>query len=447
MKTTFKFLACIFALGVVILLGLHIFLQYGLTKAMRAVVLPRIQQETGIDLQVRSLSLNVPGGILYLNGVSVKNPAGYPLENLASIDRIYVELDSVSMLLQKPILIHKVQLENALVNIIRTEEGILNSDEVLSGLPQVEEVPAEKKPAPLPEQPEMKKVQPLPEMLIKRLLCNARVRYLDMNYTDLDLALDLAVSGNGLSTQQAPNARWGTISVKGALGSERTSFKTDLNIKLAPLTDLAAPSFALAGEVMKIDPRIMDKVYSRMGIRCAPFSIEPDIHCRVGTFEHSSIALELRDVELEDKLAKRLGGMASIGALRIAVPLTGTLQEPRADLKTAFSSAMGGNAKNVLSAILKGAAGKEADMDAPPSTLTDAAIAVLGKHVEDVGKSETAKKILKDLAGGESSATNAPSGINTDDLIELLEEQIGEDEDHEEIKEGLRILEKAIFGK
>ena len=39
MKTSFKVLGAIMALGLVILLGLHLFLQYGLTKAMRDVVL------------------------------------------------------------------------------------------------------------------------------------------------------------------------------------------------------------------------------------------------------------------------------------------------------------------------------------------------------------------------------------------------------------------------
>ena len=88
MKTTLKTLAAIFALGLVVLLGLHLFLQHGLTKTMREVVLPRIKAKTGIDARVGRLSINLPSGILYLDDVAVKNPDGFLLENLASVERM-----------------------------------------------------------------------------------------------------------------------------------------------------------------------------------------------------------------------------------------------------------------------------------------------------------------------------------------------------------------------
>jgi len=92
MKTTFKVIAAIFGLGMVILLGLHLFLQHGLTRTMRDVVLPRIKAETGIDARVGRLSINLPNGILYLNDVAVKNPDGFLLENLASVERVRLEI-------------------------------------------------------------------------------------------------------------------------------------------------------------------------------------------------------------------------------------------------------------------------------------------------------------------------------------------------------------------
>ncbi|HSR87858.1 MAG TPA: hypothetical protein VLL07_02795, partial [Pontiella sp.] len=88
MKTNFKVIGLVFGLGLVILIILQVFLQYGLTKTMRDVVLPRIRQETGIDVQVGRLSINLAGGRLLLKNVSVRNPEGFALENLASVDRI-----------------------------------------------------------------------------------------------------------------------------------------------------------------------------------------------------------------------------------------------------------------------------------------------------------------------------------------------------------------------
>ncbi len=69
MKTTFKVFGSIVALGLVILVVFHVVLLYGLTKAMRDVVLPQLKEETGIDARVGRLSINVAAGMLYLNDV------------------------------------------------------------------------------------------------------------------------------------------------------------------------------------------------------------------------------------------------------------------------------------------------------------------------------------------------------------------------------------------
>ena len=107
---------------------------------------------------------------------------------------------------------------------------------------------------------------------------------------------------------------------------------------------------------MEIDPRIMQEAYSRLGIRSAPFGLDPRLHCRDGEFEQSRIALKLSQIKLEDKLAKRLGGMGSIESLRFVVPVEGTLQAPRIDVQGSLLSAMGGNTQSLLDALLRSAA-------------------------------------------------------------------------------------------
>jgi hypothetical protein len=231
------------------------------------------------------------------------------------------------------------------------------------------------------------------------------------------------------------------------LGDDRTSFITDLKIRLAPLTDPAVPSFDLMGKVMEIDPRIMEEAYSRLGIRSAPFALDPVLHCREGRFEDSAVALNLRDIELEDKLSDRLGGMASIGSLRFVVQVEGTLQEPVVDVQAALLAAIGGNTRSLLDAFLKGAAGKEAGLSESPESLSDAAVEVLGVHVEEIGESEALKQALKDLTDGVPTASNAPSPISSDVLVEILGEQVEEIGESEEIKDELKNLGKWLFGK
>ena len=424
MKTTFKVFGSIFALGMVVLLGLHLFLQYGLTKTMREVVLPRVKAETGIDVRVGGLSINLPDGILYLKEVEVKNPDGFFLENLASVKRVAVEVDLLSLLTQKLVLVKNIEVEKALLNVVRNREGELNLDQLQEvpppsarPVPESGKAPPEKvpevgrEPAPAPQPAEAK---PLPEVLIEAMQCRAKVRYIDFKLDQMDLALDLNVVGANLSTQRDPATPWGDVSIMGSLGNSRSSFATDLQLRLAPVTDPQAPSFDLTGKVMEIDPRIMEEAYSKLGIRSAPFGLDPILHCRDGWFQDSSVVLNLTDIVLEDKLAKRLGGMASIDSLRFPVPVEGALQEPTVDMQQAISSALGGNVQTLLDSFLKGIAPKERP---------------------------------EDLAGGNISDTNSPAPVTTDTLIDILGEQVDEIGEDEELKKELKNLGKWLFGK
>jgi len=432
MKTSFKVITSIFALGAVILLALHLTLLYGLTRAMREVVLPRIKAETGIDAQVGRLSINLAAGELYLNQVEVRNPAGFLLENLASVDRVEVSVDIPSLFKQKLIRVKNVDVENALVNVIRNKDGALNLQRLQQTLPQPDrpatgtrpqsEPPVERRadrPAPLPKEDQ----PPLPELIIETLQCNASVRYIDFKLNELDIALDLVVSGESISTLSDPKATWGNITVQGALGNNRTSFNTDLKVRLAPLRNPKTPSFDLTGRILEIDPQLMDDIYESLKIRSAPFGLKPDLQCRAGWFVDSRIGLELTDIELEEGLADDLGGLSSIDALRFSVPVEGALLDPRVDIRGGLLSAMRGNMRSLFDAFLRGVIGKE------------------------TGDSTAAKKVLKDLAGGSSGDTNAPSGINTDTLIDLLGEQVEEIGENEAVKEELKNIGKWLLGE
>jgi hypothetical protein len=133
---------------------------------------------------------------------------------------------------------------------------------------------------------------------------------------------------------------------------------------------------------MEIDPRIMQKAYSRLGIRSAPFGMDSRMHCRKGAFEKSRVALNLTDIKLEDKLAKRLGGIGSIESLRFVVPIEGTLQSPAIDVQGSLLSAIGGNAQSLLDSLLKSAAEEVAPEDtddAVESSLKSLGRKLLGK--------------------------------------------------------------------
>ena len=138
--------------------------------------------------------------------------------------------------------------------------------------------------------------------------------------------------------------------------------------------------------------------------------------------------------------------MGSIGSLRFPVTVRGTLDAPVIDVREALFKALGGNTRSLLDAFLKGAAGKEAGLDRPPESIPDAVVEILGEHVEEIGENEAAKKVLKDLAGGESSDTNTPAPPTTDVIVDILSEEVDEIGESEVLKEGLKGLGRRLFG-
>lgn len=91
---------------------------------------------------------------------------------------------------------------------------------------------------------------------------------------------------------------------------------------------------------------------------------------------------------------------------------------------------------------------KEPVAATPPElreALSDAAVSALSEEVDEIGESETAKSVLKDLAGGGSSDTNAPSPTATDIAVDILGEQVDEVGENEFLKDILKGFGNSLF--
>lgn len=370
MKTSLKIIAAVFGLGTVILLGMQLFLQIGLTKAMREAVLPRIQEQTGIDVRVARLSVNVAHGRLTLKGVAIRNPEGFSLANAATADRVMMDLDLSSLWKVKPLNVNNFTVQGATVNLIRNPDGLINLHEMQKHLSTQNESRNAK--------PSDQTAMSLPGWRIENLYCRGQVRYLDLTMYPLDISLDVEVSGQRVGAGNDPSAEWGILSISGSLSEDQTQFLTDLQLKLAPINDPVQPSFDLAGTIMEIDPHLIGELYDRIGMHSAPFMLKPRIHCAGGIFEESFCELGLRDIVVKDKLANELGGMTTIRLLQFPVSISGTLQDP------VF------NVEDTLLKALKGNTG------ALPESLGAAAVEASVRP----GERAAVKKDLKDLADG-----------------------------------------------
>ena len=75
------------------------------------------------------------------------------------------------------------------------------------------------------------------------------------------------------------------MQIMGELLSDRSSFKTHISLRMAPITDPQKLNFDLEGRVLEIDPRLIAKTSDKLGIQMAPFGIDPRIVCRAGHLE------------------------------------------------------------------------------------------------------------------------------------------------------------------
>lgn len=366
MKTTFKILGGLFGLGACMLAVLHFFLLYALTDTMHGTVLPQLERETGIDAEVGRLSVNIPEGRLILKKVKIKNPDGFALENMAVINRIDIGVDYWQMLTQKLILVKHVEIRDALVHVIRNEAGdvniaVLREKSPQPEMPRSEPTASEPEKTPAPEkspQPESRGTPPpepsIPEILVESLRCKARVHYTDMKQGDLDVALDMELKAENLSTLADPETKWGRAHLSGGQSGRPECFKIDLFLELAPVQDFRRLTFDLTGQVLEIDPRFMGRLHSRYGLRSEPFGCDPRIYCRNGWFQQSKIGLRFRNVELKHSLVKKLGRSGTVEELKLVVPLQGNLRQPAIDVEAALKRNLSsGNLESILEIFAK----------------------------------------------------------------------------------------------
>jgi len=433
MKKLLKILFTILSLGIISLIGLHFFLQHGLTNTMQNIVLPRIEKETGIRATIQNLSINLLKGTLNLREVAIKNPEGFVLDDAAKIDHILVRIDFWALLTTDQIKIEDIEIKNALLNVIRNPQGQINLKEFEKETLSLEPTSQGEKTTGIDTtQTEKKEEEALPEILIRALHINATVKYLDFKLNELDLSLQLKLVGDHISTLKTPNTRWGNLALVGSAGSKKSRFITNLKMKLAPINDPNRLSFDLSGKVMEIDQRMLDKLYEKLNIKSMPFGINPDVHIRENQFTNSKLNLELNNITFTHHSSKHV---INIDNLTLPIPVKGTLKNPKIDLQEALKTSMNSNSKSILKAFLQ----NELNLENTPEDITDAGVDLLGKKVDKIGENEALKKLLKDVANQKSSS-NAQAVITTDSLIDITSDEIDKNKKHKEATKALKEL-------
>ncbi len=412
-----KLILRIFGTLLIAIFIIYILFMFTLNGILTTWVYPSVEKQTSVQIQSSSASYNPVSGWMRVSNIKIANSSNFEEPNLAVIPVFELKLKPASLFGRGPIVIERTRIDQGIVNLIRNKQGVLNVQEIQQNLTSSGEM-SEIKVVLLPAVKDPK--EPI-EILVNIFEINSDIRYVDHQMPDLNVLMHMAVSGEQLST--VPSHEWGSIQIMGELLSDRSSFNTQISMRMAPITNPQKPSFDLEGRVLEIDPRLIAKASDKLGIKMAPFGVDPRIVCRAGQLDGSEVAIRLHDV-----IFSIGGNITKVNQLQFAVPLSGTLQNPTFDLTMVFREAVGGNTASILSSAIGGLVEDLDILEEPVKVLTDGVAEVLHQPLKEITKEagailESGFGLFGDLIQTDSNiaTTNQPKPSVAEDLKKGLE--------------------------
>ena len=412
-----KLILRIFGTLLIAIFIIYILFMFTLNGILTTWVYPSVEKQTSVQIQSSSASYNPVSGWMRVSNIKIANSSNFEEPNLAVIPVFELKLKPASLFGRGPIVIERTRIDQGIVNLIRNKQGVLNVQEIQQNLTSSGEM-SEIKVVPLPAVKDPK--EPI-EILVNIFEINSDIRYVDHQMPDLNVLMHMAVSGEQLST--VPSHEWGSIQIMGELLSDRSSFNTQISMRMAPITNPQKPSFDLEGRVLEIDPRLIAKASDKLGIKMAPFGVDPRIVCRAGQLDGSEVAIRLHAVTLSIS-----GNITKVHQVQFAAPLSGTLQNPAFDLTMTFREAVGGNTASILSSAIGGLVEDLDILEEPVKVLTDGVAEVLHQPLKEITKEagailESGFGLFGDLIQTDSNiaTTNQPKPSVAEDLKKGLE--------------------------
>jgi hypothetical protein len=450
-----KILSIILAvlLTVVLLLGvgLQMFLTKGLTTALNQNVFPAVKSMYGLDMSITNASVNLLKGTAELDGFAVRNLKGYEEPYLLTFDKCLLEVEMLSLIKRDPVVIKLAKADGAILVIERNEEKRFNVKELADALKPVEsaEAPAPKtpsqpsesqtSPAPQPEPSIKTAAKPIP-VHIRRIAVNALIKYSDSRQKE-NYDLTLRLTGSDLFTVPSADQPSSLLVLRGSLAHKKTSFVTDLNAILEPLTDPKNPTFNATGSIVDIDSAILGNLLKKNDMESSSFSIKPSITCTKGQLKGSRFDVVLNDFKIYG---------TKIGDTTLKIPLNGSLKRPVLDLTGALQSLFSEQGLKIGKAVGLKELKKQLGVDTNATT-REMLIGGLTNNVKEVAESPALQQLIEQVTPGSqtnAASTNQPLG---ESIGEALSEQLGKNikelKDNDAVKESLKSLGNSLFGK
>jgi hypothetical protein len=340
MKALLKLLFILVVILGLVAVGLQIFLNRGLNPVVQK-ALPKVSETIGLDVDVEHVALNLFGGSLRVGQVAIGNPQTFEEPTVFSVDRTVLDV-GLKSLLEGVLEISEATVKDAKLTVVRNQQGDLNLAKIQESLPKTEPGTAPAEPAEPSAPTAPSKPMEMPKVRVQHAAFNTQFEFVDhktTNTTPNRIGLDLAMQVNDMVTfgTQAEED-WGTLSIKGALREKPNAFATDVNVRIAPLTNPQKSSFKADGKIVDIDMRELGNLAEEAGLTSPSADIALHLNVRDGVFlAGSELVATLREAELAGDLKKKHDNVKLPPDISLTIPVTGTLAKPTINIQQAIS--------------------------------------------------------------------------------------------------------------
>ncbi|MBM4142740.1 MAG: hypothetical protein FJ225_03975 [Lentisphaerae bacterium] len=300
----------------------------GIRRAM-----PALGEMLGVRVEMGAARFVLFRPALKAAGFTIGNPPGFSEPALLEIRRGHLGV-SLAHLPFGVLRIPRAELQDVALHVVRNPDGAVNLLRVAEAADAYDLA-----------HPEEADEAERGGLILRRVRAEGVVKCVDRAVPDGDpFVLDLAVAlrAANISTVAGGRAEPGDFRLQGHAADDPDAFVFDFRGTAAPLTNTACPTFELHGTIENIDMRRLDRLTARAGVHGESASVRADLKCVDGRFDpaRSVVEVKLEKARLAGRLADRAGMSRPLPTLTVAMPVGGTIEDPRFDWMTALSETL-----------------------------------------------------------------------------------------------------------
>ncbi|MBW6464826.1 MAG: hypothetical protein K0B84_11690 [Firmicutes bacterium] len=306
-------------------------------------LLPSAAELLGVQVALKSSSLNLFSGLFSAKGLTVSNPEGFKEPHFITADKASVRVSLLS-LIRGRIVLSSASLDNFTVNVVRNENGSINANHFAARL-QSEKTKA-------PAQPGTTAAR-TPAFKVSNMNATIRLRYIDHAFTTntLDYSFLTSVKIDGISNFEAPED-YGTFTINGHLENNPQVLSSSITGRVATLSNPLEPTFEVNGQIKSIHVDALDDLAHKIGLYSKEFIIDTPVKSTNGRLR-GDLKITFKEPMPLGTLAKKLKNTQLPPVITATVPVRGKVESPRIDWAGAVMQSLLDNALGNLEHTLK----------------------------------------------------------------------------------------------